>query len=98
MRGRRFVRPTLTVTLKAGGGEDRVLADLEHKPWAAEDGDPWRAGFPFEGELGDTAARIELNVAPDITVELGAPAAGTSRSRAAARAAAPSAATGAARR
>ena len=71
-----------------------MLADLELKPWAAEEGDPWRAGFPYTGELGDIAA-AELNVAPDISVQLGAPADGTSRSRAAARAATPSAATGA---
>ncbi|HET9103184.1 MAG TPA: hypothetical protein VFN55_07490 [Solirubrobacteraceae bacterium] len=94
VRGRRFVRPTLTVTLPEDGGEVRMLADLAHKPWAAEEGDPWRAGFAFEGEVNDVVA-AELNVAPDITVQLGAPGAGTARSRAAARAASPSAATGA---
>ncbi len=69
VRGRRFVRPSLTLTLKDEGGERRVLADLEHKPWAAQDGDAWFAAFPFDGAL-EVAERIELAVAPDITVEL----------------------------
>jgi len=69
VRGRRFVRPSLTLTLKHDGGERRVLADLEHKPWAAQDGDAWFAAFPFDGEL-ELTERIELAVAPDITVEL----------------------------
>ncbi|MDQ6728881.1 MAG: hypothetical protein M3022_00890, partial [Actinomycetota bacterium] len=69
VRGRRFMRPTLTLTLKTDGEELRVLADLEHKPWAAEDGDAWLAAFPFGGEL-EAADRIELAVAPDIMVEL----------------------------
>lgn len=69
VRGRRFVRPTLTLTLKGDSGEQRVLADLEHKPWAAQDGDRWLAAFPFDGRL-EAAERIELTVAPDITVEL----------------------------
>lgn len=69
VRGRRFVRPTLTITRKGGATEQRVLADLEGKPWAAEDGEDWYAAFPVELEPSD-AAKIELNVAPDITVEL----------------------------
>ena len=39
VRGRRFVRPTLTLL---GGGTEprhRSLADLDHKPWSAEDGE-----------------------------------------------------------
>lgn len=36
VRGRRFIRPTLTVM--TGGRGSRALADLEHKPWAPEDG------------------------------------------------------------
>jgi len=40
VRGRRFVRPMLT--LSVGQESQRALADLEHKPWAAEDGEPWR--------------------------------------------------------
>src|SRR5579862_6062847 len=69
VRGRRFVRPTLTVTVNADGSEQRTLADLEHKPWAAEDGEPWIAAFPLETELKE-AKRLELSVAPDIAVDL----------------------------
>jgi hypothetical protein len=67
VRGRRFVRPTLTLTHK--GTEVRALADLEHKPWAAEDGEVWRAAFNLDKGL-DGAREIELSVAPDIVVEL----------------------------
>jgi hypothetical protein len=69
VRGRRFVRPTLTLTMSGDGAEQRTLADLEHKPWAAEDGEPWIASFPLEIELKD-AQQVELSVAPDIAVEL----------------------------
>lgn len=74
IRGRRFVRPTLTAALQAGG-ERRALAELEHKPWASEDGEPWTAAFALGVELAD-ATELELNVAPDISIPLG-PAAGT---------------------
>jgi hypothetical protein len=67
VRGRRFVRPTLTVSHK--DAEVRALADLEHKPWAAEDGEVWTAAFSVDDGL-DGAREIELSVAPDITVEL----------------------------
>jgi hypothetical protein len=69
VRGRRFVRPTLTLTVNPDGSEQRALADLEHKPWAAEDGEPWIAAFPLEIELKE-AKRMELSVAPDIAVDL----------------------------
>jgi hypothetical protein len=72
VRGRRFMRPTLLVQLRSDGSEQRSLAELEHKPWAAEDGELWTAAFPLDIELGD-AASIELVVAPDIAVELSAP-------------------------
>jgi hypothetical protein len=66
VRGRRFMRPALTVLVD--GQSTRLLADLAGKPWAAEDGVPWHATFPFalRGELGEA----ELTVAPDITVAL----------------------------
>ena len=48
IRGRRFVRPSLT--LVADGENSRALADLEHKPWAAEDGAEWHAAFPCAAE------------------------------------------------
>ena len=70
LRGRRFVRPTLT--LGSGDSRQRALADLEHKPWAAEDGELWEAAFPIERHGGDPGS-IELTVAPDITVALPAP-------------------------
>jgi hypothetical protein len=73
IRGRRFVRPTLTAVLKSGG-EQRSLADLDHKPWATEDGESWTAAFPLGTEL-EEASELELNVAPDITVPLGPDAA-----------------------
>ncbi len=67
MRGRRFVRPTLTLTHH--DAPVRALAELEHKPWAAEDGEVWTAAFSIE-EAFDEAREIELSVAPDIVVEL----------------------------
>jgi hypothetical protein len=76
VRGRRFVRPTLTMGA-AGGAETRALAELEHKPWAAEDGDVWVASFPVDIDL-DEVSDLELSVAPDIAITLresgGAPA------------------------
>ncbi|HWF72572.1 MAG TPA: hypothetical protein VG186_04460 [Solirubrobacteraceae bacterium] len=70
VRGRRFVRPTLIVRID--GTRHRLLADLEHKPWAAEDGQEWVALFSPVPPAGK-ADRIELSVAPDITVSLSAP-------------------------
>jgi hypothetical protein len=67
VRGRRFVRPTLTLVHK--GAAVRALADLEHKPWAAEDGEVWTAAFSVDEGL-DGAREIELSVAPDIVVGL----------------------------
>ena len=69
VRGRRFMRPTLTLTMREDGSERRALADLEHKPWAPEDEKSWVAAFPVEVELGD-ASEVELAVAPDIAVDL----------------------------
>jgi hypothetical protein len=67
VRGRRFVRPALTLGRK--DGEIRALADLDHKPWAAQDGEVWRAVFSVDSALDD-AREIELTVAPDIVVAL----------------------------
>lgn len=63
VRGMRFVRPTLTV------GGRRLLATLEHKPWAP-DADPWTATFPWDGGEVDVDDAV-LSVAPTITVTLG---------------------------
>lgn len=71
VRGRRFVRPTLTRV--GGSGRSRVLADLEHKPWAAEDGGAWEAAFPWGDDR--RATKFELSVAPDITIQLPSPSA-----------------------
>jgi hypothetical protein len=67
VRGRRFFRPALTVTVD--GRERRALADLEDKPWAPEQPEAWRAVFPLKVELAKATA-VELSVAPDITVKL----------------------------
>jgi len=69
VRGRRFMRPSLV--LIADGSSFRALADLEHKPWAAEDGEPWEAAFPWSADA--ELLEAELSVAPDITVRLPAP-------------------------
>src|SRR5581483_8277475 len=67
VRGRRFVRPTLTFSL--AGEPQRLLADMEHKPWAPSDGQDWVAAFPWTSEPG-SVADLELGVAPDIAVAL----------------------------
>jgi len=67
VRGRRFVRPTLT--LRIDGTKHRLLADLEHKPWAAEEGEDWVALFSPAPPAGK-ADQVELSVAPDITIAL----------------------------
>lgn len=84
IRGRRFVRPTLLFILSEDDSERRCLADLEHKPWAAEEGQPWTAVFPVDtGLRPEAAASIELSVAPDITVRVGRdPGPGARRRRA----------------
>ncbi len=69
IRGRRFMRPALILTLSADGSQRRALAELVHKPWAAQDGEPWVAAFEVKLPLTQ-ASSIELSVAPDITVEL----------------------------
>ncbi len=67
VRGRRFVRPTLT--FEADGQPYRLLADLEHKPWFAEDGTPWTAAFAWDADTSAFQA-LELTVAPDIAIPL----------------------------
>src|SRR3954471_7290874 len=70
VRGRRFVRPTLT--LRAGGRRRRLIAVLEHKPWPAVEEAPWIAAFAWRGPVEEiTAARLE--VAPDVVLELPSP-------------------------
>ena len=68
VRGRRFVRPTLT--FESDGHPYRLLADLEHKPWFAEDGSPWTAVFHWDADRGPLD-ELELTVATDIAIPLG---------------------------
>src|SRR5205807_9034566 len=70
VRGRRFIRPTLTVF--ADGRPVRLLADLAHKPWAAEDGESWKAAFP-RGEIQGVIREAELAVSPDLSFTLSPP-------------------------
>ena len=72
VRGRRFMRPTLTAV--AGGRQQRILAVLDHKPWIAEEGEIWRAAFPCATDPA-SLHDAELTVAPDVTVSLAQPAA-----------------------
>ena len=59
LRGRRFVRPVLW--LHRGDDRRRLVAVLDHKPWAADDGEPWIAAFAWNGGKLD-AERAELEV------------------------------------
>ena len=70
VRGRRFVRPSLDLR---GDDAPRLLAVLDHKPWAAEDGDLWVAAFPWDGARAQEIEGAELSVATDIVVELPPP-------------------------
>ena len=70
VRGLRFLRPTLDV--EVDGQPRRLLALLEHKPWAAEEGDDWLAAFAWQGERA-AVGEARLTVSPDITVELEPP-------------------------
>ena len=70
LRGRRFVRPTLV--LKGEGGQKRLLALLDHKPWAAHDGEVWTAAFAWEGEVVKFEGAV-LSVGSGIDLELPSP-------------------------
>jgi hypothetical protein len=70
VRGHRFVRPALILS-DGAGAERRLLAELDDKPWAAEEGESWRAAFAVEsGQELDDADGLELSVAPNINVAL----------------------------
>lgn len=64
VRGVRFVRPTLT-----GPDGARLLASLDDKPWAADEGTEWRAAFPRE-EPPTRGATFELAVGGGIVIEV----------------------------
>jgi len=72
LRGHRFMRPALTVEIQGQSDDRRLLADLEHKPWAADEGDDWIAAFPWDGEPIELS-RAELAVAPSVAVDLPLP-------------------------
>lgn len=64
VRGLRFVRPTLV------SDDRRILATLEHKPWAPSAEAAWTAAFPWDGRDID-ADRLTLAVSPQVSVSLG---------------------------
>jgi hypothetical protein len=70
LRGHRFLRPTLDV--QVDGERHRMLAVLEHKPWAPEDGQDWIAAFTWRGEPANFD-EAELTVSPDLAVQLPTP-------------------------
>jgi hypothetical protein len=68
VRGMRFMRPSLTV------GGRRILAVLDHKPWAPEEGKRWVAEFLWDGDPDDVDLELaELAVAPSVAVLLAGP-------------------------
>ena len=77
VRGRRFVRPVLTV--QVGGARRRLLALLEHKPWNADEGATWIAAFPWDGPHDDVGEG-ELEVGA-LTVDLPPPGGKRTRER-----------------
>src|SRR4051812_10309503 len=72
VRGRRFVRPTLHV--RVDGRRRRLIAVLDHKPWAADTEGLWTAAFAWRGDRADvTDTRLEGS--PDVILDLPAPGA-----------------------
>src|SRR4051794_41378481 len=70
VRGRRFMRPV--VNLRVDGRRRRMIAVLDHKPWAADAEGTWIAAFAWRGEHG-TITNARLEVAPDVVLDLPAP-------------------------
>src|SRR5215210_3607960 len=67
VRGLRFVRPELI--LDVGGAPRRLMAVLEHKPWAAGEGEEWIAAFAWSGDQAEVGAAA-LSVGPTVRVDL----------------------------
>src|SRR3954453_2926435 len=67
VRGRRFMRPV--VNLRADGRRRRLIAVLDHKPWAPDGDGTWVAAFAWHGERGKTT-NARLEVAPDLVLDL----------------------------
>lgn len=63
VRGLRFVRPTLVAA------DRRILATLEHKPWAPAVDRTWTAAFPWDRDEIDVEGLV-LSVSPQVTVAL----------------------------
>ncbi len=72
VRGIRLVRPTVLLEL-ADGGQKRLLASLEHKPWTADEGAPWVAAFDWSGPAVE-AAGAQLVVGTGLSFAVPAPA------------------------
>src|SRR4051812_47904486 len=70
LRARRFIRPTLV--LHREGEEKRLLAMLEHKPWAADNGAEWIAVFAWDGGP-EKFVSAELNVGSGLDLKLPPP-------------------------
>ncbi len=70
LRGHRFLRPTLDV--QVDGERRRMLAVLDHKPWAPAEAQDWVAAFTWRGEPANFDD-AELTVSPDLAVQLPAP-------------------------
>src|SRR3954463_3703655 len=70
VRGRRFVRPTLT--LRASGRRRRMIAPLDHQPRAAAEEAHSTAALAWRGPPEDIAG-ARLEVAPDVVLELPSP-------------------------
>ena len=67
LRGRRFVRPTLV--LKGEEEQRRLLAVLDHKPWAADDGVEWIAAFAWDGPVEKfDSADLHVGAGIDLTL------------------------------
>jgi hypothetical protein len=64
VRGMRFLRPALVVKGR------KVLATLEHKPWAAGADGVWTAAFPWKDGAELDVAEVTLVVAPSVEVPL----------------------------
>lgn len=64
VRGLRFVRPALVVRGR------KVLATLEHKPWATSSDGAWMAEFPWKEGAELDVGEVTLVVAPSVEVPL----------------------------
>jgi hypothetical protein len=75
VRGQRFMRPTLH--LRADGRRRRLIALLDHKPWAPDTAGLWTAAFAWRGDhTGITDPRLEVST--DIVLDLPTPGPGVS--------------------